>query len=493
MDSIVLLDEGKIVLQGKYDSIKDNNLFQEFTNSSVSSHCEDNVESEQSEMESTKKTQQQRTPERLINEEDRQEGRVSLLNYVHYFREINFFIFLLIVSLYVVGEAIMVGCNLILSQWTDQAATQILSMDEHLKYIGLYAGLNVAMCIVSVIYNIWTYFAMTKPSRKMHQTLLEKTMHAPLSFFEANPSGRVLNRFTSDIEAIDRKIPFEMADVIYCTINLLSVCITISAIVPYILIAVVPILAGFVLLQMLLTRTRCQIKRHESVAKAPIISHFTETILGAATIRAFREQQRFQDEFEDKISRHLRANYINDMMNRWLSVRVDLLGNSLIFLVSILTFTLRDNLSPGLAGLAITYSMMIIDSLGWNIRMICDLETDSVAIERIREYDRIQQEDQWELDNVPANWPETAELSIENVTARYRENLPNCLENLSLHLHSGEKLGVCGRTGAGKSSLASLLLRIIQPHQGEIRFNGMDTTRVGLQQLRSKITIVPQV
>ena len=125
--------------------------------------------------------------------------------------------------------------------------------------------------------------------------------------------------------------------------------------------------------------------------------------------------------------------------------------------------------------------------------MICELETDSVAIERIREYGEIEQEDAWEVAGVPGDWPRTGELCVEEVTASYRDSLPDCLTGLSLSLRPGERLGVCGRTGAGKSSLASLLLRIIQPRQGRVRLGGRDTAAVGLQQLREKVTIVPQV
>ena len=491
MDSIILIDDGEIVLSGSYDTIKKNEIFLEFTKT-VSQGKSDKDEVGEVE-ENTNERTKSRDDEKLIEEEGMQDGRVSLKNYLHYIKLINSWIFFLIVSLYGVGEALMVGCNLVLAEWTDKVAVKTLTLDEHLQYILFYGGLNIAVCLVSVVYNIWTYFAMTKPSKKMHKSVLDRTMHAPLSFFESNPSGRVLNRFTSDIEVIDRKIPFELADVIYCTINFIAVLITVSAIVPYILIAVGPILAGYVLLQMLMTRTRCQIKRLESVAKSPIISHFSEAIAGASTIRAFGEEARFVDEFETKIEKHLKANYITDMMSRWLTIRVDMLGNSLVFLVAIITFTLRDSLSSGLAGIAITYSMMVLDSLGWNIRMVCELENDSVSIERIREYETIDQEGEWEINDVPSNWPKNAELTVENVDAKYRENLPNCLENLSLQLSPGEKLGVCGRTGAGKSSLASLLLRIIQPHKGIIKLGGINTSHVGLQQLRSKITIVPQV
>ena len=302
----------------------------------------------------------------------------------------------------------------------------------------------------------------------------------------------MLNRFTSDIEIVDRKIPFELSDVIYCTVNFFSVCITVSAIIPFILIPLIPSLAMFVFLQIIFTRTRCQLKRHQAVSKSPILSHFSETIVGASTVRAFRAEARFQSEFESKIEKHLTANYASDMMNRWLSVRCDVLGNGLIFLISILTFYYRNTLSAGLAGLAITYGISLLDGLGWNIRMICDLETDSVAIERVREYEKIEEEAAWETEGVDESWPRSGELEVERVKARYRENLPTCLEDLSLSLKSGEKLGVCGRTGAGKSSLASLLLRIIDPCEGEVRLDGLDTAGEGLQQLRARITIVPQ-
>ena len=496
MDSIVLIDAGKIILQGSFQCLKSNETFKEFTQSTLQSkqNIVSTSENEEKPLETKSEGVKEEMPTQNITEkEKRQEGRVSLKNYSYYVKLINTWVFLMIISLYALGEGLMVGCNLVLAQWTDQVALKRLTLEEHHYFILIYGGLNLCVCCISVVYNIWSYFAMTKPSRKMHKSVLERTMHAPLSFFEANPSGRILNRFTSDIEVVDRKIPFEMADMIYCTMNFIAVCITISAIVPYILIALVPIGVGYILLQMLMSRTRCQIKRHESVAKSPIISHFSEAIAGATTIRAFGETGRFQEEFEQKMGTHLRVNYINDMMNRWLSIRVEILGNILVFLVAVITFTLRDSLSPGMAGIAITYSMMVLDSLGWNIRMVCEMETDSVAIERIREYEEIEQEQAWEVDDVPEDWPRTGELRVEDVSARYRPGLPDCLSDLRLSLRPGEKLGVCGRTGAGKSSLANLLLRVIQPRQGRVSLGGRDTSTVGLQQLRAKVTIVPQV
>ena len=490
MDRIILLEEGEIVLDGSYDEIKTQEKFQAYaqSNTTLTEEAEESDEKDEVKPDPVNET----SDGKLVDVEGRQEGRVSLLHYLHYIRLMNSAVFLCIVSLYLLGEAIMVVCNFVLAEWTDRAAEENLSLTEHSKYIIYYGALNGVMFVISFIYNIWVYFRMTIPSIKMHQTVLERTMHAPLSFFESNPSGRVLNRFTSDIEVVDRKIPFEMADVIYCSANFLSVCITVSIIVPFILVPLVPIMAGSVVLQIVFTRARCQIKRHEAVAKSPILSHFSEAISGAATVRAFREVERFLSEFELKIEKHLRANYVSDMMNRWLSVRCDILGNFLIFLISSLTFYYRDSLSAGVAGLAITYAISLLDSLSWNIRMICNLETDSVAIERVREYEKIEQEAAWETGEVEEDWPSTGEVEVEEVEARYRESLPPCLQQLQLSLSSGERLGVCGRTGAGKSSLASLLLRIIEPSRGSVRLAGVNTARVGLQQLRARLTIVPQ-
>ena len=491
VDTILMLDDGEIIFKGTFDEFKENSLYSEITQSKLNDKSKTDNQNPLSGNES--QGNMECGEKKIIEEEERKEGRVSLKNYIHYIKIINVYIFMLIVSLYILGEAIMVGCNLVLVKWTDQVEEIDFKVEDHVNYIWYYGGLNIAMCLVSGVYNIWTYFAMTKPSQNLHKLILDQTMHAPLSFFESNPSGRILNRFTSDIEVVDKRIPFELADVLYCSVNFISVCITVSVIIPHILIAMVPVIGGYIFLQILMSRTRCQIKRYEAVAKAPILSLFSEAIEGASTIRAFREVKRFEKEFEGRLSKHLKANYVNDMMNKWLSVRVDVLGNILVFLVAILTFAFRDSLSSGLAGLAITYAMMIIDSLGWNIRMICDLETDSVAIERLKEYENIEQEEEWETTGIPADWPQTSELSISDVSVRYRKGLPDCLSQLNLHLQASTKLGVCGRTGAGKSSLASLLLRIIQPHEGFVKLSGIKTHKLGLHQLRNAITIVPQV
>ena len=246
MDKIILFDEGNIVLHGNYEEVKDDPKFRAYAQSGKES-----LEEHQEEIMNDIITDKEACSEKMIEEEKRQQGRVNFMNYIHYIKIINPVIFVLIISLYFVGEGIMVGCNLILVNWTDQVALHNLTLSEHSKYIAYYGGLNAIQFVCVSIYNIWTYFSMAKVSVKMHQSLIARTLHAPLSFFETNPSGRIINRFTSDLDVIDRKIPMEMADVIWCCANIISVCITISVIVPFILIPLIPIFCCFIALQVI--------------------------------------------------------------------------------------------------------------------------------------------------------------------------------------------------------------------------------------------------
>ena len=221
----------------------------------------------------------------------------------------------------VVAEALMAGCNFILVAWTDQISLlhdqgEILSLQDQKYYLRFYGILIVGQFFVSLTFNIWGYVMMTKVSLHLHKKLLNSIMHVPLSFFEENPSGRIINRFTSDMETIDRSIPLAMCDVFWCSVNILSVIVIVSVIVPYILIFLVPLSLIFIALQVGITRAQCQTKRFESVAKSPILSLFSEVINGSMTIRALRQEERFLGELEQKTEAHLRHNYTCEMCNR---------------------------------------------------------------------------------------------------------------------------------------------------------------------------------
>ena len=318
-------------------------------------------------------------------------------------------------------------------------------------------------------------------------------MHAPLSFFETTPIGRILNRFTSDLDVIDMKIPQQLRAFLSCIAMIGGTFFVVTVVTPYFLIPLGPILVVYFFLQIYFTRTRRQVKRLESIAKSPIFSHFTETIQGATTIRAFDQQDRFFQENEARVTSHLQCNYISDMSNRWLSIRVEFLGNFIVFFAAIFAFYLRDSIPAGVIALSISYAMQMIDGFGWTIRMAGELESDSVALERIREYEDLPQEAEWESEQpVPENWPSSGEVQFERYATKYRPELPCVLNNFNLSVGDNEKVGIVGRTGAGKSSLSLALFRIIEPTEGTITISGRDITTIGLQDLRARLTIIPQ-
>ena len=173
------------------------------------------------------------------------------------------------------------------------------------------------MLVLSSVYNLATYRIMARASTSLHASLLTSTMHAPLAFFDSTPLGRIVNRFTSDLEVIDRTIPIQLADLIYCSTNIVSVFVLVCSIVPHLLLGLLPIICCLALIQTVFSRSKCQIKRLEATAKAPILSHFQEAVSGAVTIRAFGERRRFESRFLELVARHLTCNYVSDMCSRW--------------------------------------------------------------------------------------------------------------------------------------------------------------------------------
>ena len=265
---------------------------------------------------------------------------------------------------------------------------------------------------------------------------------------------------------------------------------------PLFLTIFLPLFAVYFVVQRYYIATSRQLKRLESIKKSPIFSHFTESVNGAATIRAFEQQGRFCAESEAHVANSVRCFYLSVSSNRWLGVRIETIGNFVVFFAAIFAVLGKGLISPGLAGLSITYSLNMTDSLNWLVRMLCDLETNSVAIERILEYSENPQEADVEVPErerlLPENWPESGAISFEAFETRYRPGLDLVLKGVNMEIGAGEKVGICGRTGAGKSSLTLALFRIVEAAGGRVLIDGHDISELGLFKLRSRLTIIPQ-
>ncbi|KYB25509.1 putative multidrug resistance-associated protein lethal(2)03659-like Protein [Tribolium castaneum] len=277
--------------------------------------------------------------------------------------------------------------------------------------------------------------------------------------------------------------------------QVLGTLVVISVSTPIFIAVIVPIGILYYFIQRFYVATSRQLKRLESVSRSPIYSHFGETITGVQAIRAFREQDRFIKESEHRVDVNQVCYYPSIISNRWLAVRLEMIGNLIIFFAALFSVLGRDeSQNAGLVGLSVTYSLQITQTLNWLVRMTSDVETNIVAVERIKEYGEAPQEAPWEIPNKAPSpqWPENGTVQFNKYAVRYRPGLDLVLKGVNFSINGGEKVGIVGRTGAGKSSLTLALFRIIEAAEGEILIDGVNIADLGLHTLRSRLTIIPQ-
>lgn len=237
-----------------------------------------------------------------------------------------------------------------------------------------------------------------------------------------------------------------------------------------------------------------QLKRLESVSRSPVYSHFNETLLGVSVIRAFEEQERFIRQSDLKVDENQKAYYPSIVANRWLAVRLECVGNCIVLFASLFAVISRHSLSAGLVGLSVSYSLQVTTYLNWLVRMSSEMETNIVAVERLKEYSETEKEAPWQIQDMapPKDWPQVGRVEFRDYGLRYREDLDLVLKHINVTIDGGEKVGIVGRTGAGKSSLTLGLFRIKESAEGEIIIDDINIAKIGLHDLRFKITIIPQ-
>ncbi|PAV79138.1 hypothetical protein WR25_03212 [Diploscapter pachys] len=263
---------------------------------------------------------------------------------------------------------------------------------------------------------------------------------------------------------------------------------------PFFLIILVPLTGFYTYVLKYYVATSRQLKRLESASRSPIYSHFQESIQGASSIRAYRVADLFIQESQNRVDENLSTYYPSLVANRWLAVRLEFVGNLIVFFAALFAAIMRDygSLSAGLVGLSVSYALNITQTLNWAVRMTSELETNIVAVERIKEYAELPIEGQKSHRVPPESWPSQGDIKINCASLRYRDGLDLVLRDLNAHIKPKEKIGIVGRTGAGKSSLTLALFRIVELSGGNIEIDQEDVSTIELSELRSKLTIVPQ-
>ncbi|XP_015036527.1 multidrug resistance-associated protein 1 isoform X5 [Drosophila pseudoobscura] len=430
---------------------------------------------------------------KLIETEKSQTGGVDFAVYKHYIKSVGIFLSVATLVLNFVFQAFQIGSNLWLTKWAND---ENVGNDTGLRdmYLGVYGAFGFGQVITYFFCSLTLALGCIFCSKELHERLLHFVFRWPMELFDTTPLGRIVNRFSKDVDTVDNALPMLWRMVISQAFAVLATIVVISMSTPIFLAVIVPIALLYYFAQRFYVATSRQLMRLESVSRSPIYSHFGETVTGAPTIRAYNVGDRFIEESDAKVDKNQVCKYPSVIANRWLAIRLEMVGNLIILFASLFA-VLGGQTDPGLVGLSVSYALQVTQTLNWLVRMSSDIETNIVSVERIKEYGETKQEAAWELEqdkDKPKHWPEEGRVEFQNFQVRYREGLDLVLRGVSFNITGGEKVGIVGRTGAGKSSLTLALFRIIESAGGRIMIDGVDIAGMGLHMLRSRLTIIPQ-
>ena len=430
---------------------------------------------------------------RLMTTEFVETKAVDKTVYTFYFRAVGLKVALIIFILNIVQQVLSIGTNVWLSQWADDPkAGETKTRNIYLGIYGLLGTLaSFAICSVSLV----TALGGLNASTKLHDNMVQSVLGAPMSFFDTNPKGRIVNRFAKDIDLVDGNIPLTFGALMRLGFGVFGVIIVISTTLPIFIAIIIPITIAYYFLQRFYVSTSRQLRRLESSTRSPVYSLFGEAVSGVSTVKAYGLQEEFCKQMEDKVDTNGKTMVPNYTANRWLSIRLEILGNIIVLFAALLAILGRDTLEPGIVGLCLSYAMQITGQLGMVIRQTSQIENNMVSVERIMEYQySLPQEAEWKLPSDPTEnqWPSAGNIELSNYEMRYREGLPLVLKGVKLDIKAGERIGIVGRTGSGKSSLTLSLFRISEAAGGHITIDDIDISKLGLGALRSALTIIPQ-
>ena len=493
-DRIIWLEDGQIKANDTFDNLmRDNEGFQMMMASTAQEESVEEKEIDEDEIEDEKKAAKKRKVAKrgaaLMQQEERAVKSVSWSVYSAYIRASGtilngpMIVFLLILSQ---------GANITTSLWLSWWTSNKFGYSEG-TYIGVYAALGVAQAFLMFAFSVSLSILGTRSSRTLLQQAMKRVLRAPMSFFDTTPLGRITNRFAKDVDTLDNSLTDAIRMYFFTLAMVISVFILIIVYFHYFAIALGPLFLMFLFSSSYYRASAREMKRHEAVLRSGVFARFGEGVSGLSSIRAYGLQQRFIRELQAAVDQMNSAYYLTFANQRWLSVRLDAIGNLLVFTTGILVVTSRFNVSPSIGGLVLSYILSIVQMIQFTVRQLAEVENAMNATERIHYYGtQLDEEPPLHLTDVPSNWPDKGEIDFNEVQMRYREGLPLVLQGLNMKVEGGERIGIVGRTGAGKSSIMSTLFRLVELSGGSISIDGINIATVGLRDLRTRLAIIPQ-
>ncbi|KAJ0969122.1 hypothetical protein J5N97_021999 [Dioscorea zingiberensis] len=388
----------------------------------------------------------------------------------------------------------LLGLQICSSYWIAWASEKedIVSKE---KMLGVFVVLSIGSSVFVLGRAVLLATIAIETAQKLFLGMMKSVFRAPIFFFDTTPSSRILNRSSTDQSTVDTDIPYRLAGLIFALVQLLCIIIIMSSVAWPVIVLFIIVLAISYWYQNYYISTARELARMVGIRKAPILHHLSESIAGAATIRCFNQEDRFIGRNLSLIDDYSRVTFYNFATMEWLSVRINFLFNLVLFFVLIILVTLPKNaIDPSLAGLAATYGLNLNVLQAWVIWNLCNVENKMISVERILQFSNIPSEAPIVINDCrpEEDWPTSGTIELDDLHVCYNPGLPKVLKGITCTFPAQKKIGVVGRTGSGKSTLIQALFRMVEPSQGKIMIDGIDISMIGLHDLRSRLSIIPQ-
>ncbi|KAL6125711.1 hypothetical protein ACLB2K_073765 [Fragaria x ananassa] len=524
-DQILVMQDGKIVQAGNFEELLKQNIGFEvmvgahsralesiltvenssrttqdpIADSELNTECTSNAELQQIRQESEHNLSLEITEKegKLVQEEEREKGSIGKEVYWSYLTTVKGGV---LIPIIVLAQSSFQILQVASNYWMAWASPPTIEKEPKmgikftlLVYILLAVGSSLCVLLRSSLVAV----AGISTAQKLFMAMLHSIRRAPMSFFDSTPTGRILNRASTDQSVLDLEMANKLGWCAFSIIQILGTIAVMSQVAWEVFVIFIPVTAVCIWYQQYYIPTARELARLSGIERAPILHHFAESLAGAATIRAFDQEDRFSDANLHLIDNHSRPWFHNVSAMEWLSFRLNILSNFVFAFSLVLLVTLPEGvINPSIAGLAVTYGInlnVLQASVIWNI---CNAENKMISVERILQYSNLTSEAPLVIEDSkpPINWPQVGTICFKNLQAsiRYAEHLPSVLKNISCTFPGQNKVGVVGRTGSGKSTLIQALFRIVEPREGSIIIDDVDICKIGLHDLRSRLSIIPQ-
>ncbi|RHZ29225.1 hypothetical protein DYB37_012590, partial [Aphanomyces astaci] len=438
------------------------------------------------------------TSGKLVVVEEREAGRVSSEVFLAYFNAVGGWpVVIVLLVVQSAWQGLQVASDLWLSSWTSTGSTTTSEeFQASAEYnISIYALLAVGSSVMVVFRSLTVSWAGLRASKKLFDDLCKALLGAPMRFFDANPLGRILNRFSGDMNQVDGRIPGSVSYFVATLFILVFSLGTTVFVIKSMSVVLLPLMYIYYKVGSVFVQPAREMERLSKTTRSPMITHISESIDGAVLVRAFGPKQvrRFERLHQVKVDRNNETNFCSDLAGQWFAFRIQMISASMLLVTTLALVYMRNYLTAGLIGLVFNYSLQITNQLEGMVWVWSSLETAMVAPERVAEYTNVEQEAPRVIPgSVPSSWPQDGSVRFDRVSFRYKPNDPLVLKDISFDVKSGEKVGIVGRTGAGKSSLTMALFRINELASGTMVISGVDAFSMGVKTLRESMAIIPQ-